>query len=74
MKSITFPDVYAAVTVALLLILAAWGNATAMFVVGATGLVLGLLTFGWRFARRGAAAAVVACAVAVVIALIIGRH
>ena len=74
MKSTTLPDIYAAVTVALLLILTAWGSALAMFVVAAIGIVLGLLIFGWRFARRGAAAAVVACGVAVAIALIIGRH
>jgi asparagine N-glycosylation enzyme membrane subunit Stt3 len=74
MKSITLPDIYAAVTVALLLILTAWGNALAMFVVAAVGVVLGLLIFGRRFARRGAVAAVIACGVAVVIALIIGQR
>jgi hypothetical protein len=74
MKSINLPDIYAAVTVALLLILTAWGNALAMFAVAAVGTVLGLLIFGRQFARRGAAAVVVACGVAVVIALIIGQH
>jgi hypothetical protein len=74
MNSTTLSDAYAAITIALLLNLTAWGNALAMFIVAAIGIALGLVIFGRRFARRGAAAAVVACGVAVVIALIIGQH
>jgi hypothetical protein len=74
MKNISLPDIYTGVSIALLLILTAWGNAIAMFVVAAISIVVGLLIFGRRFARRGAVAAVVACGVAFVIALIMGQH
>lgn len=74
MKSIALPDIYAAITVALLLIFTAWGNALAMFIVAAIGIVIGLLIFGRSFAHRGAVAAVIACGIATGIALIMAQR
>jgi hypothetical protein len=70
MKNPALADWFAAVTVALLLVLTAWGNAVAMFVVSTLALVVSLLVFGRTFARGGALAAAVGCVVAMVIALV----
>jgi hypothetical protein len=75
MKTETMASLYAVATVTALLILTAWGNALAMLAVSAAGLVVGLVVFGRSIRRhRAIAALLVACAVAVVIAVILGRH
>jgi len=61
---------WAALAVAVLVILTAWGNALAMLVFGALGLAGGLLLFRKSIARGGALAATVGFAVAIVIALV----
>ena len=63
-------DQFAAIAVALLLILTAWGNALAMLVVSAFGLVVGMLFFRKSMARGGALVATVGFLIAIVIALI----
>ncbi len=67
--------IFAAIAVATLLLLTAWGNATAMLVVSALGLVVGLVVFGRR-AWRGALLVALAgfgVAAAVAMILILGR-
>jgi hypothetical protein len=61
-------DKWAALVVAVLLILTAWGNAVAMLVFAALGLVVGLLLFRKSITRGGALAAIVGFVVAIAIA------
>ena len=74
MKTSTIADLYTGLTVTLLLILTAWGNAIAMCIVAVLGVVGGLLIFGRSFARRGAVAATVGFLVAVAIVEILLPH
>jgi hypothetical protein len=60
----------AAVAVALLLILTAWGNAVVMLVVAAIGLVVSVILFRKRIARGGALSAALGFVLAIAIALI----
>ena len=60
----------AALAVAVLLILAAWGNAVAMLVVGVLGLAVGFLLFRKGITQGGALAATVGFVLAIVIALV----
>jgi len=64
-------DLLAAVFVAALLILTAWGNAIVMFAVSAIGWVAGLLFFGNRARSGGLLVAVVGFAVGAAIAIAI---
>jgi hypothetical protein len=70
MKTDAAADAYSVFTIVLLLLLTAWGNALAMFVVAALGIVAGLAILGPRFIRCGAPAAAVGFLVAVVIAVL----
>lgn len=75
MKTSTLASLYAVGAIAALLILTAWGNAVAMLIVSAIGVVVGLLTLGRGYARhRLLAAALVSCAVAVVVAVMLLRR
>lgn len=74
MNAKTWADSYAALAVAMLLILTAWGNALAMFVFSAVALVIGVVIFGKKLVPEGIVAAVLACAIAVIVALILSRH
>lgn len=58
-------DRFAALAVAVLLILTAWGNAVAMLVISALGLVVGLVLFRRSNTRGGFLAAIVGLVVAV---------
>lgn len=71
MKTPELADWSSALTVAVLLLLTAWGNAVAMFVVSALALVVGLLAFGRNLGRGGTLAATVGSGVAILIALVI---
>lgn len=62
-------DKFAAITVAGLLLLTAWGNANAMLIFGALGLVIGVLFFRKNLGRGAMLAATVGCVVAILIAL-----
>lgn len=66
----TLSERLAALVVAVLLILTALGNAILMSIVGALGLVAGLLFFRKQMAKGGALAAIVGCALALVIGLV----
>lgn len=68
MNNQSLSDRFAALAVAVLLILTAWGNAVAMLVVAVLGLVVGLLLFRKGITRGGVLAATVGCALAIVIA------
>jgi hypothetical protein len=63
-------DYFAPVAVALLLILTAWGNAIAMFVVAAATLMISLTVFRGRLGLGGPLAALVAAVVAIVVAAV----
>ena len=63
-------DAFPAVAVAVLLILTAWGNAIAMMIVSAVGLIIGLFLYRGRFLKGGLLAAAVACVVAFVIGIL----
>jgi len=63
-------DKFAAIAIAVLLILTAWGNALAMLVVSLLGLVVGFLFFRKSIARGGALAATVGFVLAIIIALV----
>jgi hypothetical protein len=64
-------DKLAALAVAVLLLLTAWGNAVAMLVVAVLGLVVGLLFFRKSITQGGALAATVGLVLAIVVALMI---
>jgi len=70
MNDQSLSDKFAALAVAVLLILTAWGNAVAMLVVAVLGLVVGLLLFRKSITRGGALAATVGFVLAIVIALV----
>ncbi|MGA9351205.1 MAG: hypothetical protein WBW48_20700 [Anaerolineae bacterium] len=70
MNDQSLSDRFAALAVAVLLILTAWGNAVAMLVVAVLGLVVGLLLFRKSITRGGALAATVGFVLAIVIALV----
>jgi hypothetical protein len=70
MNNQSLSDKLAALAVAVLLILTAWGNAVVMLAVGALGLAVSALFFRKSIARGGALAASVGFVLAIVIALI----
>jgi hypothetical protein len=70
MNNQSLSDKLAALVVAVLLILTAWGNAVALLVVAVLGLAVGVLLFRKSIARGGALAATVGFVLAIVIALI----
>ncbi len=70
MNNQSLSDKLAAVAVAVLLIVTAWGNAVAMLVVGVLGLGVGVLFFRKSIARSGGLAATVGFVLAILIALI----
>ena len=74
MKPSIMADLYTAATLALLLILTAWGNAVAMLVVATLGVGVGMLIFGRGYARRGALAAVIGFVVALAVAVVVQAH
>lgn len=63
-------DAFAVVAVAIFLLLTAWGNATAMMVVGVIGCIVGLAVFGRRTFCYGVLAATISFAVATAIAIV----
>lgn len=63
-------DKLAAVAVALLLILTAWGNAVIMLILAVLGLVASVIYFRRRITRGGALSAILGFVAAVAIALI----
>ncbi|MEW6183645.1 MAG: hypothetical protein AB1500_10825 [Bacillota bacterium] len=69
MSSQSSNDRLAALAVAVMLLLTAWGNALAMFVFGAVGLAVGLLFFRKSITRGGALAAAVGFVLAIIISL-----
>ena len=70
MDSKSLSDKLAAVAVALLLILTAWGNAAIMLIVAAIGLVVSVILFRIQLTRGGALSATLGCVVAIAIALV----
>jgi hypothetical protein len=73
MNTAALRNIYTGVIITGLVILTAWGNAVAMLVVSLLAIAIGLFLFGRDFARRGAAAAVLACIIAIVVALLLQR-
>jgi hypothetical protein len=71
MDNQSISDKLSAIVVAVLLILAAWGNATVMLIVSILGLVAMLLFFRKNITRGGALTAAVGLALAIGIALVI---
>ncbi|MCJ7667742.1 MAG: hypothetical protein MUP04_05595 [Anaerolineae bacterium] len=71
MNNQTLSDKFAAIAIAVLLILTAWGNALAMLIVSLLGLVVGFLFFRKSIARGGALAATVGFVLAIIIALVL---
>jgi hypothetical protein len=71
MNNQSLNDKLAALAVAVLLILTAWGNAVAMLVVAVLGLLVGLLFLRKSITQGGALAAAVGFVLAIVIALVI---
>lgn len=70
MSNTSNSDKFAALAVALMLILTAWGNSFAMMAFGLTGIVIGLLFFRNKLGRGGLLAAIVGFVTAVIIALL----
>ena len=70
MNSQSLPDRLAAVSVALLLILTAWGNAVIMLIVAALGLAVSLILFRKQITRGGALSATLGSVFAIAIALV----
>lgn len=70
MNNQSLNDKLAALAVAVLLVLTAWGNAVAMLVVAVLGLIVGLLFSRESITQGGALAATVGFVLAIVIALI----
>jgi hypothetical protein len=64
-------DVFGAVSVALLLLLTAWGNAWALVIASALGLIAGLILFRGSLLRGAGLAATVACVMAAAIEIAI---
>lgn len=71
MDNQSLSDRLAAVAVALLLILTAWGNAAVMLITAVLGLLLGVVLFRKRLARGGALSATLGCMFAIAIALVL---
>ena len=71
MNNQSLKDKLAALAVAVLLVLTAWGNAVAMLVVAALGLVVGLIFFRKSITQGGALAATLGFVLAIIIALVI---
>ena len=69
MDNQSLSDKLAAVAVAVLLILTAWGNAEVMLVVAALGLAIGVLLFRKQLTRGGALSATLGSVLAIAIAL-----
>ena len=70
MESKSLSDKLAAIAVALLLILTAWGNAAIMLIAAAIGLVVSAILFRIQLTRGGALSATLGCVVAIAIALV----
>ena len=70
MNDESLSDKMAAVAVALLLILTAWGNATIMLIVSVLGLVLSAILLRKRITQGGALPAALGCVVAIAVALV----
>ena len=70
MESKSLSDKLAAIAVALLLILTAWGNAAIMLIAAAIGLVVSAMLFRIQLTRGGALSATLGCVVAIAIALV----
>lgn len=70
MNDQSISDKIAAIVVALLLILTAWGNATVMLIVSILGLVVMVLISRKNITRGGALAATVGFVLAIIIALV----
>ena len=70
MDTQSLSDRLAAVAVALLLILTAWGNAEIMLIVAVLGLVVSAILLRKRITQGGAISAALGCVVAVAVALI----
>jgi len=70
MDNQSLSDKFAAIAVAVLLILTAWGNALAMLIVAVLGLVVGFLFFRKSITRGGALAATVGFVLAIIIAVV----
>ena len=70
MESKSLSDKLAAVAVAVLLILTAWGNAAIMLIAAAIGLVVSAILFRIQLTRGGALSATLGCVVAIAIALV----
>jgi hypothetical protein len=68
MKTSNLANLYAGIATAVFVIVTAWGNAIAMFVVGVIGCVVGLLIFRKTFAGVGTLVAVTSCLVAAIVA------
>jgi hypothetical protein len=66
-----FCDRLAAGVVSILLILAAWGNATALLVFSILGILLGVIFFRKQLAQGGLLAAMVGFVISIVIAFTI---
>ena len=66
----TLSDKMAAIVVALLLILSAWGNATIMLIVSVLGLVVSAILLRTRITQVGALSAALGCVVAVAVAVV----
>ena len=71
--TLTKSTVLAALAVALLLILTAWGNAIAMFITSTIALVICLFVFRRELSRNAAVAAAVACVIACAVAFLLQR-
>jgi hypothetical protein len=70
MDTQSLSDRLAAVAVALLLILTAWGNAEIMLIVAVLGLVVSAILLRTRITQGGALSAALGCMVAVAVAVV----
>lgn len=66
----TLSDKMAAVAVALLLILTAWGNAAILLIASVLGLVASAILYRTRITQGGALSAALGCMVAVAVAVV----
>lgn len=70
MDTQSLSDRLAAIAVAVLLILTAWGNAAIMLIVAVLGLVVSTILFRKRNTQGSALAAALGCVVAVAVAVV----
>jgi hypothetical protein len=70
----TLANLYAAIILAVFLVLLAWGNAIAMFVVAAIALPLTLLLFKGAFKKPAVLIAMASCAMAALVAWALTQH